>query len=269
MGFRFRKSKNIGPFRINLSKTGVGWSVGTKGARFTKRADGKKQTTFSVSGTGISYVNVEESNNKKDSSNNSCNETDPTYTADTQMINQPPNNNKPNKPLYKKPWFIILAILFALLVLGNITSTPVTNTQVTTNTQKTEQEQEAKKADEKRIADEQAAKKAEEDRIANEQAAKKAEEKRIAAEQAAKKAEEKRIAAEQASQKAAIVTPAVTVNTEPSKAASSQNKEQTVYVTATGHKYHRIPKCGNTKSSRPVTLQEAEDMGLSPCKKCF
>lgn len=37
MGFRYRKSKNFGPFRINLSKSGVGWSVGGKGFRYTKR----------------------------------------------------------------------------------------------------------------------------------------------------------------------------------------------------------------------------------------
>jgi len=58
MGFRFRKSKSFGPFKVNLSKSGIGWSVGGKGFRFTKRADGKTQTTYSIPGTGISYVDV-------------------------------------------------------------------------------------------------------------------------------------------------------------------------------------------------------------------
>lgn len=56
MGFRFRKSIKIGPFRINFSKTGIGYSIGSKGHRVTKRADGRIQETYSVPGTGVSYV---------------------------------------------------------------------------------------------------------------------------------------------------------------------------------------------------------------------
>lgn len=58
MGFRFRKSVKAGPVRINFSKSGVGYSVGGKGFRVTKRADGKTQTTASIPGTGISYTNT-------------------------------------------------------------------------------------------------------------------------------------------------------------------------------------------------------------------
>ena len=42
--------------RINLSKTGLGASVGFKGYRSTKRADGRVQRTLSIPGTGISHV---------------------------------------------------------------------------------------------------------------------------------------------------------------------------------------------------------------------
>ena len=56
MGFRFRKSAKMGPVRVNFSKSGVGYSVGGKGFRVTKRADGKVQTTASIPGTGISYT---------------------------------------------------------------------------------------------------------------------------------------------------------------------------------------------------------------------
>lgn len=39
MGFRFRKSVNLGGgFKINLSKHGIGYSWGTKGFRYTKKA---------------------------------------------------------------------------------------------------------------------------------------------------------------------------------------------------------------------------------------
>lgn len=57
MGLRFRKSINLGGgFRINLSKSGVGYSWGGKGFRITKTASGKTRATTSIPGTGISYT---------------------------------------------------------------------------------------------------------------------------------------------------------------------------------------------------------------------
>lgn len=56
MGLRYRKSINLGAgFRINISKSGIGYSWGTKGMRFTKTARGSVRSTFSIPGTGISY----------------------------------------------------------------------------------------------------------------------------------------------------------------------------------------------------------------------
>lgn len=43
MGWNFRKSFKIGPARVNLSKSGVGYSVGAGGVRYTKRASSKKK----------------------------------------------------------------------------------------------------------------------------------------------------------------------------------------------------------------------------------
>ena len=57
MGFRMRKSINLGGgVRLNLSKKGVGMSVGTKGFRVTAKAGGGIRTTTSIPGTGISYT---------------------------------------------------------------------------------------------------------------------------------------------------------------------------------------------------------------------
>lgn len=57
MGFRFRKSINLGKgLRINLSKSGIGASIGVPGFRVTKKAKGGTRTTVSLPGTGISYV---------------------------------------------------------------------------------------------------------------------------------------------------------------------------------------------------------------------
>ena len=55
MGFRYRKSINLGGgFRINLSKSGIGYSWGVKGYRVTKTAKGTTRTTASIPSTGIS-----------------------------------------------------------------------------------------------------------------------------------------------------------------------------------------------------------------------
>lgn len=62
MGLRFRKSFGVGPFRATLSKSGISFSAGVKGARITKKANGNVSTSFGVPGTGIyhykEYPNV-------------------------------------------------------------------------------------------------------------------------------------------------------------------------------------------------------------------
>ena len=55
MGFTYRKSVNLSPFRVNLSKSGLGYSVGGRGFRVGTTARGKKYTSFSIPGTGVGY----------------------------------------------------------------------------------------------------------------------------------------------------------------------------------------------------------------------
>lgn len=50
MPVRFR----AGPFRVNLSKHGVSWSVGGKGARFSL-ANGRLRTSLSAPGSDIAW----------------------------------------------------------------------------------------------------------------------------------------------------------------------------------------------------------------------
>lgn len=56
MGYRFHKHVDLGPFRINFSKSGIGTSFGTKGFRIAKTAKGTTRITSSIPGTGISHV---------------------------------------------------------------------------------------------------------------------------------------------------------------------------------------------------------------------
>lgn len=65
MGFRFRKSIKLGGgFRVNLSKSGIGYSWGAKGYTITRTADGRHRQTVSIPGTGLSYVHETSANRK-------------------------------------------------------------------------------------------------------------------------------------------------------------------------------------------------------------
>ncbi|HAT4373170.1 TPA: DUF4236 domain-containing protein [Clostridioides difficile] len=57
MGFNFRKSINLGGgLKLNLGKKSVGISAGVKGARVSVNSKGRKSSTLSIPGTGISYT---------------------------------------------------------------------------------------------------------------------------------------------------------------------------------------------------------------------
>jgi hypothetical protein len=53
MGWSLRRSLNLGPLRINASKSGLGFSVGGRGFRAGKDAKGRRYTQASIPGTGI------------------------------------------------------------------------------------------------------------------------------------------------------------------------------------------------------------------------
>ncbi|QHM61055.1 hypothetical protein C7M46_01769 [Pediococcus pentosaceus] len=99
MGWRYRKSLNLGKyFRMNFSKSGIGWSTGFKGFRYTKKANGGTRTTNTISGTGISYV--------KD------------YPDKTKSSIKPDiNNMSPNKKKPYKNWLIVFAIILTIILI--------------------------------------------------------------------------------------------------------------------------------------------------------
>jgi hypothetical protein len=53
MAWRFRKSIKLGPLRFNLSKSGIGTSIGVRGFRVGTDAKGRSYTAASIPGTGI------------------------------------------------------------------------------------------------------------------------------------------------------------------------------------------------------------------------
>ena len=55
------------------------------------------------------------------------------------------------------------------------------------------------------------------------------------------------------------------------KRSSKPQIQSSVWIPATGKKYHRIPNCGNMNPNRArkVTLSQAKQRGYTACKKCY
>ena len=100
MGMRFRKSFGSGPFKVNVSKSGIGYSIGTNSAlgfRHTKTANGRTRNTYSIPGTGISYVDEKSNKRSKKSKVNDF---------DDSNLNQDNNFNNDKKPKKKHDEFV-------------------------------------------------------------------------------------------------------------------------------------------------------------------
>ena len=110
MGFRFRKSVNLGPLRANFSKSGIGYSVGGKGFRATKKAGGGFRTTASIPGTGISYVRDYPNSGKKKASGSTAS---PSPSGNSNQTTPPSGGKK------RRKWPYVVA---AVLVIGMIGS---------------------------------------------------------------------------------------------------------------------------------------------------
>ena len=108
MGFRFRKSVKIGPARINLSKSGIGYSVGTKGFRATKKAGGGTRTTASIPGTGISFVSDSKKGGTRGTANSSHSSTNLSFGMDSAQ--KPPRGCLVSGLIWFGVWFASTAV---------------------------------------------------------------------------------------------------------------------------------------------------------------
>lgn len=65
MGIRFRKSINLGPLRINLSKSGISYSFGFGGIRASKLVNKNEKITINSPVNGLFFAK-EKTNPKND-----------------------------------------------------------------------------------------------------------------------------------------------------------------------------------------------------------
>lgn len=84
MAIKFRKSISLGKnAKINISKSGIGFSVGKKGLRYSVNSNGRNTASAGIPGTGIYYskTNNSFSNNKPPASNYKNNHSDGNETC--------------------------------------------------------------------------------------------------------------------------------------------------------------------------------------------
>jgi tetratricopeptide (TPR) repeat protein len=81
--FRFRRSMKLGPgVRLNVGKTGMGVSVGARGARRTFHSSGRQTSSVGIPGTGLGYVHTKSAGNGSESEPTSA----PAVTAKPSMF---------------------------------------------------------------------------------------------------------------------------------------------------------------------------------------
>jgi hypothetical protein len=64
MGLRYQKRLSLGPLHLNVSKSGIGYSVGMRGARFGVSSTGHPYTSIGLPGTGVSWRDYEGDNHR-------------------------------------------------------------------------------------------------------------------------------------------------------------------------------------------------------------
>lgn len=289
MGLRFRKSKNYGPFRINFSKSGVGFSVGGKGFRYTKMANGRTRKTYSLPGTGISYVEESSKKEKVQNINTYSSDNLNTLKNDKTIKKEGTRTMKFLKKIIK--WTLILFI--AMIIIASCTAEdPIAIESIAINSEQvinmdvnqdleltytispvggnsdikvnaSSADIEAECYGDKLIVSTSDAEgsyvislqsddvKSNEITVNVVDSVKKAEEERRQAElQEQQRQEEIRRQAEQ-------------------KSASQKQNEEYVYVVSSGTKYHSNSSCSNMKNPSRITKDEAVSRGFEPCKKCY
>ena len=267
MGFRFRKSIKMGPLRVNLSKSGVGYSVGGKGFRATKKAGGGYRTTSSIPGTGISYV---KDYGGKKSSSHASSQSSPSNNMGNRKNKK---SKKPMNPKTKKILWTVLGVWFGLSLIAAIanpdpaepTEQPETAIEESVSQEETAVEA---KPEEKPVEQKPAESKPEEKPVEQKPDESKPEEKPVEQKPAEAKPEEK--PAEQPAAVVPVVTPAADSNETPKEKAANE----VTYVLNTDSKKFHLPSCSSAKKISPENYATATDrdeiisQGYEPCKRC-
>lgn len=105
MGFRFRRTLNLGPFRWTTTANGSGFSFGIPGFRIGKGADGRSRITLSIPGTGFSWQTIARRATTTQNQLPAVTALSPPIVAATPQGSSPASKTQPPLKPNKIPWW--------------------------------------------------------------------------------------------------------------------------------------------------------------------
>lgn len=252
MGFRFRKSLNFGPFRINFSKSGIGCSFGGNGFRVTKTADGRTRSTASIPGTGISYVKEQSSKKKSSGGKRGPGPKAVGIVAAVVLIagvGSCTAGDGDKEPVSSGPASSVSSSVDASSPYASA-STPVEDVTEIPDSSATQDIQEEPSPAQSAPAEE---------------TKPETQETKPDAQPEAPAADPAPVQQETPAPDPAPADPAPAQETEP----DSGDQETMVWIPQSGSKYHSDPGCSNMESPTQVTLSQAQANGYTACKRCY
>ena len=287
MGLRFRKSYKIAPgVKFNVNKKSVGMTFGGKGVHYTVNSSGRKTTSVGVPGTGLYYTNVSGPN--KSAPNNQqtfhqpyrstpnlqqnipdecpcCGAKNENHDAFCKICGQPLSDPTPAQQAYVPPVYIpptytqaskhtkpkknhsaLISLIIAIIVI----SIPVYWLFSVWN--KYEAEQSAKQTA---------------DVVQEAQQPSDTPLKPPTTTTTDNSVSDAQVN-NNVSNTPTNSTPSDNA-TDNNSVTSDENKADMVWYVDGGSRYHRKSSCSNMDNPKQITKEEAESMGLTPCKRCY
>ena len=258
MGMRFKKSKKIAPgVKLNVSNKSVGVSVGWKGVHHSVSSSGRKTTTVSAPGTGLSYVKTSGGGSRKRKSSKKAQSG--TVGCGTILLG-----------------FILFFLIVGVFSSGfssgrkkaaeaAASSSTVSAVSETSTPTPTEAPVETKVMYSKSSLNIRAAASADAEKLGTFSAGDSVTV--ISSENGWSKIDyngtEAYVASDYLSDTQPTAAPAAT------QAPSSSDQQETmVWVSDSGKKYHSKSSCSNMSNPHQISLSDAQAQGYTPCKKC-
>lgn len=257
MGLRFKKSVKIAPgVKLNLNKKSASVTLGTKGAHYTVNTKGKKTKSVGIPGSGISYVSS---------------------TNDSQSNSSVPLQNTENEKLSPKKGrgcltaiiiVFIIGGIFYFLGFGNDKPEKIT-LSVSSKTYNINESVpvilnvDPKDADIENMTCESSGGK-----FVNNDGKlffTATQEGDYTLSVACKDIESNTLNITIENKKTMVES-----NKQEKETTNQiqQPQEKMVWISSNGGKYHSRSSCSAMENPQQITLSEAENMGLTPCKKC-
>ncbi len=260
MGMRFKKSKKIAPgVKLNVSNKSIGVSVGGKGVHHSVSSSGRKTTTVSAPGTGLSYVKTSGGGSRKRKSSKKAQSG--TVGCGTILLG-----------------FILFFLIVGVFSSGfssgrkkaaeaaASSSSTVSALSETPTPTPTETPVETKVMYSKSSLNIRAAASADAEKLGAFSAGDSVTV--ISSENGWSKIDyngtEAYVASDYLSDTQPTAAPAAT-----QAPASSDQQETMVWVSDSGKKYHSKSSCSNMSNPHQISLSDAQAQGYTPCKKCY